>query len=475
MRGPLIFRLALFLVSLHIVGCGWIGGEADTIHFSHSSFERLIQIHPELFPVADIFDESSSEVQSKKKHGRQLALFAKVFSLAQREYVKILSSEQLISGALEGIKTIKASGLKVEKFSSDEKMAKILRHMMSGLDAHSDYLTPAEYDQIQVRTRGQFGGVGIEMTMDHGLVKCIAPIENTPAQRAGIRPGDLISHVDGKPVLGMSLLQVVEKMRGPPGSRVTLRVMRDSSSEPFDVKLLREVIRIKPVSARAEGDIGYVRISTFSERTYRSLNREIEGLSRELGVRMIGLIIDLRDNPGGLFEQALKVSDAFLTEGEIVSTIGREKERISRFLADPEDIAFGIPMAVLINGGSASASEIVSGALKDHGRAVIFGERSFGKGSVQTVIPLGRGEGAIRLTTARYYTPSGQSIQVHGVEPDIVFNQVNPPRREKDLQNPLSAEGKGSKIYGLQLDTVCPDAGGHEDPILLCALEVLRN
>ena len=190
---------------------------------------------------------------------------------------------------------------------------------------------------------------------------------------------------------------------------------------------------------------------------------------------MIGLVIDLRDNPGGLFEQALKVSDAFLVKGEIVSTVGRHKDRVSRFTADPEDITFGIPMAVLINGGSASASEIVSGALKDHGRAVIFGERSFGKGSVQTVIPLGHRQGAIRLTTARYYTPSGQSIQVHGIEPDIVFTRVNPPRREKDLQNSLSAEGKAGKTYGLLMDVVCPDVGGHEDPVLLCALDVLRN
>lgn len=475
MRTRIILLLALFLIPFHMVGCGWIGGETDTIDFGHLSFERLIQIHPELFPIAETFDENYSEVQSTKQRERQLALFAKVFSLAQREYVETLLSERLIFGALEGIKTIKNTGLEVEEASSDENMAEVLRHMMSGLDAHSDYLTPADYDQIQIRTRGQFGGIGIEMTMEHGLVKCIAAIEDTPAQRAGIRSGDLISHVDGVSVLGMSLLQVVEKMRGSPGSRVVLRIMRGLSSEPFDVKLLREVIRIKPVSARAEGDIGYVRISAFSERTYRSLDREIAGLSRELGGRMIGLIVDLRDNPGGLFEQAIKVSDAFLTEGEIVSTIGRERGRVSRFSADAEDISFGIPMAVLINGGSASASEIVSGALKDHGRAVVLGERSFGKGSVQTVIPLGRGEGAVRLTTARYYTPSGQSIQVHGIEPDIVLTQVNPPQREKDLHNPLPAEGKGSKTYGLLMDAVCPDASGHEDPILLCALEVLRN
>ena len=470
-----IFLLALFLMPFHFSGCGGLGGENNTIDFGHLSFESLIQIHPELFPVADIFDENNSELQSKKKRTRQLALFAKVFSLAQREYVETLPSEELISGALDGVKTLETARLKVEEVSFDEKMAEVLRHMMSGLDAHSDYLTPADYDQIQIRTRGHFGGVGIEMTMEDGLVKCIAALEDTPAQRAGVRSGDLITHVDGKSVLGMSLMQIVEKMRGSPGSWVVLRILRGLSSEPFDVKLLRQVIRIKPVSARVEGDIGYVRISAFSERTHRSLNSAITGLSGELQGRMVGLVIDLRDNPGGLFEQALKVSDAFLTEGEIVSTIGREKDRVSRFSADPDDIASGIPIAVLINGASASASEIVSGALKDHGRAVIFGERSVGKGSVQTVIPLGQGEGAVRLTTARYYTPSGQSIQVHGIEPDIVFAQVNPPQREKDLENPLSAEGQGNKTYGLLLDTVCPGAGGHEDPVLSCALDVLRN
>ncbi|HIN92950.1 MAG TPA: S41 family peptidase [Alphaproteobacteria bacterium] len=472
---PAFLLAASFALIFQLVACGSIEGDRDVIRRGHLSFEKLVRVHPELISVANIFDETSLGPQVPDERLQQLALFAKVFGLAQREYVEILLPERLITGALNGIKTAQITELEPDVNYLRNMMTVVLQHMISDLDAHSDYLTPADYEQIQVRTRGEFGGIGLEMTMEHGLVKCITSIEDTPAQRAGIRPGDLISHINGEPVLGMTLIQAVKKMRGSAGSAIVVTVRRGTSSEAFDVRLVREIIRIKPVSARAEGDIGYIRIVTFNERTYRSMNRAIAGLSRELGGRMNGLVIDLRDNPGGLFDQALQVSDAFLVEGEIVSTVGRHRDRVRRFRADPEDLASGIPIAVLINGGSASASEIVSGALKDHGRVVVFGQRSFGKGSVQTVIPLGQGQGALRLTTARYYTPSGQSIQVHGIEPDIISVEADPAQREKNLRNPLSAEGQVRKGNGALMEEVCPDVSGGEDPILLCALHMLRS
>ena len=313
------------------------------------------------------------------------------------------------------------------------------------------------------------------MTIANGLVECIASIEDTPAQRAGVRSGDLISHVDGEPVFGMTLLQAAKKMRGPAGSTIVVSVVRGRARETLEVRITRETIPIRAVTARLEGDIGYIRIIAFNERTYRSMHNAIVELLTKLGSRMSGLIIDLRDNPGGLLDQAVKVSDAFLASGEIVSTIGRDRSVIRRFTADPEDIVSGSQIAVLINGGSASASEIVSGALKDHGRALVLGQRSFGKGSIQTLIPLGNGHGALRLTTARYYTPLGRSIQVHGIEPDVISVKADLARREEDLWNPLSAEGVIPEAGGPLIEEMCPDAGQSEDPVLLCALYMLRG
>jgi carboxyl-terminal processing protease len=277
-----------------------------------------------------------------------------------------------------------------------------------------------------VQTRGEFGGLGIEVTMEGGLVKVVSPIDDTPAAKAGLQPGDLISHLDGEQVLGLTLSEAVEKMRGKVGSEITLTIRR-GEEDPFDVKLERATITIRSVRHRTIGDIGYVRITSFNEQSTSGLQEAVASIRKEVGDRLHGYVIDLRNNPGGLLDQAISVSDAFLERGEIVSTRGRDEENSSRANATPGDITDGAPLVVLINGGSASASEIVAGALQDQHRAIILGTQSFGKGSVQTIIPL-QGYGAMRLTTARYYTPSGRSIQAKGITPDI---KVEPAKLEK--------------------------------------------
>ena len=500
---PSVFLLTIcFISTFQLVGCVSIQENKDVIRRGLLGFDKLVTVHPELTSVANIFAGATSDHRQSEERRQQLALFAEVFGLAQREYVKALLPEQLIAGALAGVEKTQIGGPQPEKNSPRKMMAIVLQHMVSDLDAHSNYLTPEDFEQFQVLKRGEFGGIGLDlrrscfsrrpevhvamkiaginkrgigMTIEKGLVECIASIDDTPAQRAGIRSGDLISHVDGEPVFGMTLLQVVKKMRGAAGSTIVVSVIRGRARETFEVRIVREIIPIRTVRARLEGDIGYIQITTFNERTYRSMHNAIAELFTKLGGRTSGLIIDLRNNPGGLLDQALKVSDAFLVEGEIVSTVGRHNARARRFRADPEDIASGAPMVVLINGGSASASEIVSGALKDHGRAVVLGDRSFGKGSLQTVIPLGVGRGALRLTTARYYTPSGKSIQVHGIEPDIISVDADPVRREKNLRNSLSAEGQIREGNGVSMEEVCPGADSDKDPILSCALHMLRS
>jgi carboxyl-terminal processing protease len=303
---------------------------------------------------------------------------------------------------------------------------------------------------MQVQTRGEFGGLGIEVTMENGLVKVVSPIDDTPAAKAGLKPGDLITHLDGEQVMGLTLPDAVERMRGPVGSEIRLSVRREGR-DPFDVTLKRAVIKIQSVRSRLEGDnIGYIRITSFNEQTDRGLEAAVRQLKKEAGKKLSGIVLDLRNNPGGLLDQAVAVSDAFLDKGEIVSTRGRTPDEAQRFNAKDGDLIDGLPMVVLINAGSASASEIVAGALQDHGRAVLLGVKSFGKGSVQTIIPV-PGHGAIRLTTARYYTPSGRSIQAVGIVPDIVVKQARiepidtgPIRHEADLRgaltNPNAAE-----------------------------------
>ena len=351
---------------------------------------------------------------------RQLKLFGDVFERVRAEYVEEMTDQDLIEAAIEG--------------------------MLTSLDPHSGYLNPKKYRDMQVQTKGEFGGLGIEVTMEDGLVKVVSPIDDTPAYRAGIQAGDVITHINSEPVLGMSLSEAVERMRGPVDTSIALTLRRPGEDEPIDVSMARAVITISPVRWHSEGDVGYVRVTTFNEQTEASLSEAVDALRAEVGEGMKGLVLDLRNNPGGLLEQAVGVADAFLDRGEIVSTRGRRSDSIQRFNARQGDLAEGAPMVVLINGGSASASEIVAGALQDHGRAIVMGTPSFGKGSVQTIMPL-PGHGAIRLTTARYYTPSGTSIQAKGIVPDIEVRQSRvevidqgAARREADLRGRLENE-----------------------------------
>ncbi len=354
---------------------------------------------------------------------RLLNLFGDVFERVRAEYVEKVSDEELIEAAITG--------------------------MLTSLDPHSSYLNAKNFKDMQVQTRGKFGGLGIEVTMENGFVKVVSPIDDTPASRSGIKPGDFITHLDGKPVLGLTLGEAVELMRGKVGSDIKLTIKRENTAA-FDVTITRAVIPLRTVRSRVEGDIAYVRISSFSQPTTDGLNKAMAKLKTELGDKFKGVVLDLRNNPGGLLDQAVGVSDAFLEQGEIVSTRTREKEQHQRFNARPGDLADGKPIVVLINGGSASASEIVAGALQDQKRAIILGTKSFGKGSVQTIMPLGR-HGAMRLTTARYYTPSGRSIQAVGIDPDIAVEQARVERvnngerrRESDLRGALQNEGEGS-------------------------------
>ncbi len=334
---------------------------------------------------------TTAESRNKDDVYRQLGLFGDIFQRVRESYVDEVDDKKLIEAAING--------------------------MLTSLDPHSSYLNSDNFSDMQVQTKGKFGGLGIEITMENGLVKIVSPIDETPAARAGLQPEDLIVAVDKQPIMGMTLSDAVDLLRGEVGSSVTVTVKR-GAKEPFDISLTRDTIKIRSVRAKVFDEIGYLRITTFSEQTSPGLNKEVEKMFTEHGDRLKGFVLDLRNNPGGLLNQAIEVSDAFLDRGEIVSTRGREDQDISRAFAREGDIARGLPIVVLINSGSASASEIVAGALKDHQRAVLMGTRSFGKGSVQSVIPVS-GRSAMRLTTARYYTPAGISIQAKGITPDV--------------------------------------------------------
>ncbi len=349
---------------------------------------------------------------------RQLNLFGDVFERVRADYVEKVGDQELIEAAIQG--------------------------MLASLDPHSSYMNAKSFRDMQVQTKGEFGGLGIEVTLENGLVKVVSPIDETPAARAGLKPGDFITHLDGEQVMGLSLQEAVEKMRGPVNSDIKLTVRREGAEKPLEVTLTRAVIKIQSVRSRLEGDVGYVRVTTFNEQTDKGVERAIEQIKKDAGSKLAGIVLDLRNNPGGLLDQAVSVSDAFLDKGEIVSTRGRGTEDGQRYNARSGDLAAGLPIVVLINGGSASASEIVAGALQDHRRAVVMGTKSFGKGSVQTIVPL-PGHGAMRLTTARYYTPSGRSIQAKGIDPDIVVEQGHlevqkaaAGRSERDLRHSLS-------------------------------------
>jgi carboxyl-terminal processing protease len=328
----------------------------------------------------------------------QLDLFGDIFERVRNQYVEEVDSEALIEAAING--------------------------MLTSLDPHSSYLSASDFDDMQVQTRGEFGGLGIEVTQEEGYVKVVSPMDGTPADKAGIEAGDFITAVNGESTLGLTLDDAVDMMRGPVGSEIIITVVREGVEEPFDVSIIRDTIKLTAVTGRVVGNVAVLRITTFNDQTFPGVEAELAKAVEELGGmdRVSGFVIDLRNNPGGLLNQAIMVSDAFLDQGEIVSTRGREAEDGERFNASAGDLAQGKPIVVLINGGSASASEIVAGALQDQRRAIVVGTKSFGKGSVQTLVPL-RGDGAMRLTTARYYTPSGRSIQALGVQPDIIVNQ----------------------------------------------------
>ncbi|MBC7180170.1 MAG: S41 family peptidase [Roseovarius sp.] len=343
----------------------------------------------------------AQEAETTNNVYEQLDLFGDIFERIRAQYVEEVETKELIEAAING--------------------------MLTSLDPHSSYLSPDDAENMQVQTRGEFGGLGIEVTQEDGFVKVVSPMDGTPADQAGIEAGDFITHVDGESVLGLTLDEAVDLMRGPVGSEIIITVVREGTAEPFDVSIIRDTIKLTAVRARAEQDAVVLRVTTFNDQTYANLESGLAEKIEELGGedKVSGIILDLRNNPGGLLTQAIKVSDAFLDKGEIVSTRGRNPQDGERFNATPGDLANGKPIIVLINGGSASASEIVAGALQDHHRAIVVGTKSFGKGSVQTVMPL-RGNGAMRLTTSRYYTPSGRSIQALGVSPDILVEQ--PPR-----------------------------------------------
>ena len=385
---------------------------------------------------------------------RQFNLFSEAFERVRANYVRPVQDNELINGAIEG--------------------------MVSSLDPHSSYMDAKSFADMQIQTKGEFGGVGIEVTMEDGLVKVVSPIDDTPAARAGLKTGDYIAAIDGNAIQGMALNDAIDKMRGPVGTKVTLTILRTGEKKPFDVALMRAVIHVDSVKWHREGDIGYIRLSAFNEETGSGLEKAVRELKKQIGPSLKGYVLDLRNNPGGLLEQAVQVSDDFLVKGEIVSTRGRHPEDTQRYDAKSGDITNEMPLIVLINGGTASASEIVAGALQDHQRAKIVGMTSFGKGSVQTIIPLGEGGGALRLTTARYYTPSGRSIQAEGIVPDIAVAQGsedNLPKVERpseaDLPGHLAAEAAAKKRA---LAVIRPAPGKKYDDFQLAyALDLLRG
>src|SRR5471032_2363450 len=388
---------------------------------------------------------------------RQLNLFGDVFERVRADYVEKPDDSKLIESAING--------------------------MLAGLDPHSSYMDAKSFRDMQVQTRGEFGGLGIEVTMEEGLIKVVAPIDETPAAKAGILANDIITKLDDEQVQGLTLNQAVEKMRGPVNTKIKLTVMRKGADKPIELSITRDVIRVRAVRSEIQGDdVGYIRMTQFNEQTTEGLKKAITDITAKVSnEKLKGYVLDLRNNPGGLLDQAISVSDAFLQKGEIVSTRGRNVEETQRFNARPGDLTKGKPVIVLINGGSASASEIVAGALQDHRRVTVIGTRSFGKGSVQTIIPLGSGNGALRLTTARYFTPSGRSIQAKGIVPDIEVLQDLPDdikaktdtstKGEASLRGHLKGdEGKeqtGSQSY------IPPDP--KNDKALIMADELLRG
>src|SRR5215467_3038424 len=410
----------------------------------------LIATQPRL-----VFDGATAHAAAGDAY-RQLSLLGAVFERVRSDYVDPPDDNKLVESAIFG--------------------------MLAGLDPHSSYMDAKSFQDMRLQTSGRFGGLGMEVSMEKGLVKVVAPIDDTPAAKAGVMANDIITHLDGEPVLGLTLDQAVDKMRGPVNTSIRLRIVRDGADKPIEIFITRDIVRVRSVRANLQGDdVVYVRITQFNEQTTENMRRAIGELSAQAGDKLKGFIIDLRNNPGGLLDQAITVSESFMDRGEIVSTRGRNADATQRFLARGSDMTKAKPLIVLINGGSASASEIVAGAWQDHRRATIIGTRSFGKGSVQTIIPLGPGNGALRLTTARYFTPFGRSIQAKGITPDIEVLQEVPEevkarmsgdiKGESSLRGHLkAAEGDEKAVSQSYVPTDTMD-----DKALNKALELLRG
>lgn len=417
---------------------------------NHSFFIALL-----IFSILFVSLDNVSAQNNRQETYKQLNLFGDVFQRVQEQYVEEITDKELIESAISG--------------------------MLQSLDPHSSYLSPESYKDMQVKTKGTFGGLGIEITMEGGFVKVVSPIDDTPAANAGMQPGDLIIGINGESIKGLTINEAVSRLRGPVKSKITITVVR-GEKDPFDVEIIRDVIKIRSVKHEIINNIGYVRLTTFSDTTTSGMENSINEIKKELGDKFQGLILDLRNNPGGLLNQSISVTDAFLNQGEIVSTQGRKADDTSRVFAKKGDIINGKPLIVLINSGSASASEIVAGALKDHARAIIVGTRSFGKGSVQSIIPL-PGNGAMRLTTARYYTPSGVSIQAKGIEPDIkveagitdLKKEGLERGREENLRGALDKKNSTTKTEDNKKSEITPSEKLLQDNQISRAVDLIRG
>ena len=417
---------------------------------NHSFFIALL-----FFSILFVSLDNVSAQNNRQETYKQLNLFGDVFQRVQEQYVEEITDKELIESAISG--------------------------MLQSLDPHSSYLSPESYKDMQVKTKGTFGGLGIEITMEGGFVKVVSPIDDTPAANAGMQPGDLIIGINGESIKGLTINEAVSRLRGPVKSKITITVVR-GEKDPFDVEIIRDVIKIRSVKHEIINNIGYVRLTTFSDTTTSGMEKSINEIKKELGDKFQGLILDLRNNPGGLLNQSISVTDAFLNQGEIVSTQGRKSDDTSRVFAKKGDIINGKPLIVLINSGSASASEIFAGALKDHARAIIVGTRSFGKGSVQSIIPL-PGNGAMRLTTARYYTPSGVSIQAKGIEPDIkveagitdLKKEGLERGREENLRGALDKNNSTTKTDDNKKSEITPSEKLLQDNQISRAVDLIRG